>query len=151
MARPRKPQVGTPERQRRDLADFGKVYCFIDARIQRAGGGRGSKRQAVEAAAREFEIHEKTAERHYARVRRSMNVDPMLAALENVKQMRADTEALFTHARLKGDEWVALLHRAFTEDERRKLRKLEGQFGLQLARERIELIELRKQLKRKRK
>lgn len=132
-----------------DLADFGKAYHFIAARIRRAGGGRGSKHRAVSAAAKEFGIDEKTAERHYDRVRRSMRVDPMLEARESVTQQMAALSALLARAAPEAREHLALLDRAFTEEEQRKLQNVEAQFGLQLAAERLELIELRKQFKRK--
>jgi hypothetical protein len=162
MARPKKPEVGTPRRLRMDLADFGKVYEFIEARIARAERRRGSKAAALKAAAKKFRIDPKTAERRYNRVRRSMDVDPVLAAIERAAtndpmreaqeaamRYAADGQALIEEVRPKVLEQWTLFERAFTKEERQKLRCVELQFVLRLAAERIELIQLRK-LKRKR-
>jgi hypothetical protein len=136
MARPRKPEVGTAERLRMDLAEFGKVHDLIAARIRAAGGARGSKAAAIRAAAKAEGIDEKTAERHYNRVRRSITPGAVLLLAG------ADVRRAWTNSGL--DDALALAERAFSEDELHKLAQVEAPLIWQLAQERIELIELRK-------
>jgi len=137
MARPRKPKVGTPERLRADLREFGAVHDFIAAHIERAGGARGTKGLAVAAAAKKFDIDPKTAERHYDRVQKSSTLGAVVALA-------------WKDARI--DEGMDLTHQAFSDAELHELQEVSGPFVFKLAQERLELIELRKQLeKRKRK
>lgn len=119
------------------MREFGAVHDFIEARIKSGGGVRGAKATAVRAAAARFGIDPKTAERHYKRLRRSSTHGAVIG-LE------------WQNARI--DEGMDLAHRAFTEAELRELQEVSAPTVFQLAQERLELIELRKQLqKRKRK
>ena len=114
-----------------DLGEFGATYSFIDDRIRRHGGGRGTRAEAIRAAADHFNIDPKTAERRYERLRGVMQ--PL-------------TEAFLAY-KPSLDAQMALIRRAFAEDEMREFEDADVSFPLvyQLALERLELIELRMQ------
>jgi hypothetical protein len=141
MARPIKPPVGTGERLQMDLADYGETWRFIRDRIQEAGDKKGSRQAAIKKAAKAFNIHYRTAERHYER----------LSKFDTPQGMNI----LASHA-LKSyapaiNEAMSIVRAALSPHEYQQLR--DGNVGmdvvLQFAKDRLELIELRKRKKRK--
>jgi len=122
-----------------DLADYGPTWRFIRAHIKKAGAVRGSRHQAIKEAAKAFRIDYKTAERRYERIRKfgTPELWTLLAKQAVAKQMPEVDGALI------------LISAAFSQDEREELASVGSDFVLQLARERLELMELRKRRMRK--
>lgn len=143
MARPKKPKRGTPERLRMDIQEFGKVHDFVAAQIESEGAKRGSKGRAYRAAAKRFGINAKTARLRYNRVHQSNTPGAAIAlALSAVGE---------SYKQSGYEEAYELACRVFTAAELRELRLCGMPLISRLAKERLELIELRKQLKGKRK
>lgn len=132
-----------------DLREFGEVHDFVDARLKQEGGGdRSSKTAAFKAAAKKFDIDRKTARLHYERVRRSMTPEAVRYLVW--KEPGGFEEALLGRElqEMGAEAGIALVRRAFAPDEIRQLERIAVPLLLKLARERLELIELRKQPKR---
>jgi hypothetical protein len=140
VARPQKPPVGTAERLQMDLADYGPVFRFVRDQIKAAGGKRGSRHEAIKKAAKEFRIDHKTAERHYERIRK----------FDNQEGLGLLAGALLRESAPLADEYLRVVKAAFSSDELHQLGdEIDPPFLLQLAKERLELIELHKRRKRK--
>jgi len=132
------------ERLRADIGANWDTYAFVADHLRASGGGRGAKTAAFEAAAKRFEIDVKTAARRWRRIDEAMTPQTMLSlAFDVTRDMKASaTQAL---------ENLRLIELAFNEREQRELQMSSAPFVAKLAAERLELIELRKQLKGKRK
>jgi hypothetical protein len=141
MGRPTKPPVGTAERLQTDLADYGPTWRFICDHIKRAGGVhiRGNRHRAINEAAKEFGIDYKTAERHFERIRR----------FDNQEGMKLLASGLVVKYAPVVDEAMRVIRAAFSPTEMDQLGAIGSDLVLQLAKERLELIELRKRRKRK--
>jgi len=139
MARPHKPPPGTAERLQMDLADYGPTYRFVRDHINAAGAARGARHAAICEAAKAFGIDYKTAERRYQRIKKYDTPEGMsLLASGLLKQYKPVV-----------DTALSLVSAAFSPEEIRQLATVGMDFVLQLARERLELIELRKRRLRK--
>jgi hypothetical protein len=139
MARPKKPPVGSAERLQMDLADYGATFRFVRDHIKAAEGKRGSRHDAISKAAKAFSIDYKTAERHYERIRKFDTREGLAVLASGL--LAAQAPAV--------NERLRLIGAAFSRDEMDQLAAIGNDFVLQLAKERLELIELRKRRTRK--
>ncbi len=156
-----------PRRSERDLGLNERLLLYMDryGTAWRAvrnclAPGWGNKDRAYEAASRKLGMRYDTVRHHYLRMQRSIaaaeaagiNVD--LFKVPPIEERVAEVDQFFDHAVIDrkqqqesmywDDVSEELLNHAFTENDRKQLSRLPRAFAQQLARERLELIALRK-------
>jgi hypothetical protein len=155
MARPTEPPPGTQRRLELDLGRYWRTYRFVRDRVAQGK----SKHAAYLAAVAQLEVPYDTAKKHYLRMHRSIEA-AKAAGINTTVLVRPTIEddlRFIDHAHIdreqqQEDIWAQdvsqhLYEYAFTPEERRQLRRVPVALRRQLAQERIELMELKRNRK----
>ena len=166
MARPKEPPFGTQGRFELDCIRYGRLHRFVLSHIRTSKVVRGSKTRALEAAAAEFSKPYDTVKKQFAHMERSTQAFEAGRVLDSARLQdflrahfppwQADILAreieqgvLDREEQQESHYWEAVsedpVAYAFNESERRQLKRVKGAFAHQLANERLELNEFRKQ------